>query len=168
MAQNVRPGRYDSRYHQLVDPPENDAERARTAVARDDLLLTIVGANTGDLCRVDFEPADHYVCQSVALLRLADPTLALVIEAFFANEFGRKLQMEEMIYGAGRPHLNFDQIKELAVPIAPASERPELHRVLIDLSFGIKAASEEMVDLAPASATLRQSIFAAAFRGELA
>ena len=167
MAQNVRAGRYDSRFHQRVDPPANDAERARTAVLRDDLLLTIVGANTGDLCRVDFEPADHYVCQSVALLRLADPTLAPVIEAFFANEFGRKLQMEEMIYGAGRPHLSFDQIKELAVPIAPASERPELRRVLANLSSGIEAASKEMVDLTPASATLRQAILAAAFRGTL-
>ena len=167
MAQNVRPGRYDNRFHQLVDPPENDAERTRTGVVRDDLLLTIVGANTGDLCRVDFEPSGHYVCQSVALMRLADPSLAPIIEAFFANDFGRKLQMEKMIYGAGRPHLSFDQIKALVVPIAPVAERGELGRALRELSLGVEAASEEIVDLTPAVATFRQAILAAAFRGDL-
>lgn len=167
MAQNVRPGRYDDRMRQFVGPPANDPERHRTRVARDDLLLTIVGANTGDLCQVKFEPADHYVCQSVALLRPEIGLLGSLVEIFFSTPFGRALQMNKMIYGAGRPHLSFDDIRKLAVPIPPAEEIPAI----------LSAASEALSDTssttaveaaAGSAALLRQSILAAAFRGELA
>jgi len=167
MAQNVRPGRYDGRFHQPVDPPEGDVERIRTAVARDDLLLTIVGANTGDLCRFDRNPDNHYVCQSVALLRLQDCSLASIVEAFFANDFGKKLQMEEMIYGAGRPHLSFDQIKLLAVPVPPSAEREQITQALQAIMSEVDAVLTDVPEPETLSATLRQSILAAAFRGDL-
>lgn len=168
MAQNVRPGRFDPTFRQLVDPPEGDAERARTAVKRNDLLLTIVGANTGDLCRFNIEPDEHYVCQSVALLRLGESSLAGIIEAFFNNDFGRRLQMENMIYGAGRPHLSFDQIKEMAVPVPPEAERLEIDTILERVMSEAGAGSDDIAAIGSMPATLRQSILAAAFRGELA
>jgi type I restriction enzyme S subunit len=55
MAQNIRPGRYNHAYVKHVAPPVGDPETARTRVKKDDLLVTIVGANTGDVCRVDFD-----------------------------------------------------------------------------------------------------------------
>lgn len=167
MAQNVRPGRYDFRTKQLVDPPTDDPERIRTAVARDDLLLTIVGANTGDLCRVAFDPIDHFVCQSVALLRPHPLVSAELIEAFFAGSYGRQLQMEKMIYGQGRPHLSFDQIRSLAVPLPPPDEVPSVLSAMKPVGTIFRKTSEELDEAGSASATLRQSILAAAFRGEL-
>jgi type I restriction enzyme, S subunit len=163
MAQNVRAGRYDSSFRQFVDPPEDDPERRRTQVRRNDLLLTIVGANTGDLCQVRFEPQEHYVCQSVALLRPVDPDLGAVAELFLASRFGRALQMGRLIYGAGRPHLSFDQIKSLAVPIPPPEEIPEVLQAARSM---LGDQQTPMLD-GVAPATLRQSILAAAFRGDL-
>lgn len=167
MAQNVRAGFFDGGFVQLVDPPENDPERRRTRVRRGDLLLTIVGANTGDLCRINFEPEDHYVCQSVALLRPVADWIGELCEFFFAGSFGRKLQMEKLIYGAGRPHLSFDQIRSLAVPIPPVAEAGKVIEE-------VRAIRDEVADLsqrlqAPSAAPeqLRQSVLAAAFRGEL-
>lgn len=166
MAQNVRPGRYDDRMRQLVGPPANDPERHRTRVARDDLLLTIVGANTGDLCQVKFEPADHYVCQSVALLRPEVGLLGSLVEIFFSTQFGRALQMNRMIYGAGRPHLSFDDIRKLAVPIPPAQEIPAI-LAAADEALSDGSSSTALKAAAASSTLLRQSILSAAFRGEL-
>lgn len=168
MAQNVRRGRYDQSFVQTIDPPKEDPERRRTKVRRDDLLLTIVGANTGDLCRLDFDPVDYYVCQSVALLRLVEPALANFVEAFFAGSYGRGLQMEKWIYGAGRPHLSFDQIQSLCVPLPPLLELPQITanlKPIIDQFEGLVAA---VANDGATSSTLRQSILAAAFRGDLA
>jgi type I restriction enzyme S subunit len=163
MAQNVRRGRYDDRFVQLVDPPLDDPERRRTQVRHGDLLLTIVGANTGDLCQVNFDPQDHFVCQSVALLRPIDPLVGGLIELFFTSAYGRALQMDGCIYGAGRPHLSFDQIKGLAVPLPPPDEAAEIIRRVAEQVGHAPTAMLGEVD--PSS--LRQSILAAAFRGDL-
>jgi type I restriction enzyme S subunit len=163
MAQNVRQARFDPTFRQAVDPPEDDPERTRTQIKRGDLLLTIVGANTGDLCRVDFDPIDHFVCQSVALLRPWNSITGPITELYFASEIGRRLQMQGMIYGAGRPHLNFDQIRSLAVPVVPAEEAREI-RVQLDATLSDLHTSEiEDTNIT----ALRQAILAAAFRGEL-
>ena len=52
MAQNVRPGHFDMGFRQKVNPPAADSSCERSLVACDDLLVTIVGANTGNVCRV--------------------------------------------------------------------------------------------------------------------
>jgi len=69
MAQNIRMGKLDLSHRQRVDPPEDDRDRVRSQVQPNDLLVTIVGANTGDICKVPRALSQHYVCQSVALMR---------------------------------------------------------------------------------------------------
>lgn len=164
MAQNVRRGRYDPSFRQVVGPPADHRDRRRTKVERGDLLLTIVGANTGDICQIRHDVEDHFVCQSVALLRPEVPTTALLAELFLASNFGRTLQMEKLIYGAGRPHLNFDQIRSLAVPLAPNAEAQHLVSRQNKLD---KELSELRVGMASMADELRQSVLSAAFRGTL-
>jgi type I restriction enzyme, S subunit len=53
MAQNVRRLHFDQSYRLCVAPPENDRDRERSQVKQGDILVTIVGANTGDVCSVD-------------------------------------------------------------------------------------------------------------------
>ncbi len=52
MAGNVRMGKLDLAKRQAVDPPPDHRDRKRSQVEPNDLLVTIVGANTGDVCRV--------------------------------------------------------------------------------------------------------------------
>ncbi len=66
LAQNVRPMRLDLSERQSVAAPQGNAETERTRVCVSDLLITIVGAKTGDVCRVPSELKDHFVCQSVS------------------------------------------------------------------------------------------------------
>lgn len=167
MAQNVRMGRLDRSYRQAVDPPADHRDRRRSQVNVDDLLVTIVGANTGDVCRIDEELPEHYVCQSVALMRPVIGPIAPWLEAWFTAPSGAQAQFSKVIYGAGRPHLSFEQLETTSIALPPIAEQ----------ELGIEAA-EEYVSHVEAMATeverglaragrLRQAILKAAFTGDL-
>ena len=128
MAQNVRPLRFDSLPVIRVAPPVGDRDKARSEIKKDDLLVTIVGANTGDVCRVPADFPDYYVCQSVALLRPAVPETSRYIEYFLGSEEHGREQFNEFGYGQGRPHLSFDQLRSTAVFLPPLSEQKEIVR----------------------------------------
>ena len=167
MAQNVRAGRYDGSVIQRVDPPMDNAETERTRVQVDDILVTIVGANTGDVCRFPLDSETHYVCQSVALMRLACPEYARFVELYFQSRSGGQRQYERYIYGAGRPHLSFEQIKQTVVPIPDPREAAQIVRT-VDKVFAELDATETILDVELArSKSLQQSILNAAFSGQL-
>ena len=167
MAQNIRPMRFDSSYRLAVAPPENDRDRARSEVFKEDLLVTIVGANTGDSCRVPLELREHYVCQSVALMRPVLPSTSPFLEVFL-NSTGHGLaQYKKWIYGEGRPHLSFDHLRETLVCLPPLAEQQEIVR-RVEALFKTADALEARYHTAKTYVDkLTQSILAKAFRGEL-
>jgi type I restriction enzyme S subunit len=167
MAQNVRPGEFNRNYVKNVDPPLHLADVERSRVCKDDILLTIVGANTGDVCRVDFEPNNYFVCQSVALLRPAFKWISRYLEMYLIAPDGGRAEMNKYIYGAGRPHLSFDQIESIAVPLPPTSEIDEILRRVSDALVAADDAEKELDDEAADAARLKQSILKAAFEGHL-
>ncbi len=126
LAQNVRPMHLDLTERQSVAAPKGDAEAERTRVRVDDLLVTIVGAKTGDACRVPVELADHYVCQSVAMLRPIVPYCAKFVEIFVASPENGQAQWKRYIYGQGRPHLSFEQLRMTAIPLPPLPEQQRI------------------------------------------
>ena len=167
MAQNVRPGRFTPVPRQLVDPPANDPERERTRVKRDDILVTIVGANTGNACRVNADLTDNYVCQSVGLLRPVVPELAAFIETYMTSSAGGQAAFKQVMYGAGRPHLSFDQLRALPIPIPPLSEQSQ---IAVELSnHVVDDGHDEICGTGSERRTtdLRRSILHAAFSGRL-
>lgn len=167
MAQNVRPLRFDSSFRQGVSPPHDDRDRARTRVLANDLLITIVGANTGDACRVPYELTNHFVCQSVALLRPNERCSAEYLElALNSPEYGQ-LHFRERMYGQGRPHLSFADLRSTPIPLPSLEEQRNIvHRTHSLLAFAdslearLKKATAQVEQLT-------QSILAKAFRGEL-
>ncbi len=168
MAQNVRPGRYNHDYKKNVDPPEHLKDVERSRIQKNDLLITIVGANTGDVCRVNFEARDFFVCQSVALMRPVAAQLSEYMEMYLIAPDGGRREMEKVIYGAGRPHLSFDQIEALPIPIPPPSETAEILRRVAQ-ALAAHADTLALLDAEAADAArLKQSILKAAFEGRLA
>jgi type I restriction enzyme S subunit len=128
MAQNVRPLRFDRSYRLAVAPPGNDRDRARSEVLKNDLLVTIVGANTGDSCRVPEELREHYVCQSVALMRPVLPETSRFLELYLNSSGHGLAEYKKWIYGEGRPHLSFDHLREMLVCLPPLPEQQEIVR----------------------------------------
>lgn len=167
MAQNVRPMRFDLSEKFLVDPPLDSPDAIRSEVEKDDVLITIVGANTGDVCRFPSDEDRHYVCQSVALLRLADVALSPFVEIFLASKGAGRDQLEKFIYGAGRPHLSFEQLRSVVVPIPSLDEQAEIMQRVSEKLDEIKQVDSACKAELTRSAALRQSILKDAFAGKL-
>lgn len=167
MAQNVRPGRLDWSFRQSVDPPDGDASRERSQIERGDLLVAIVGANTGDAGPVVEERPEHYVCQSVALVRPVDARLTPYLNLWFNSPQHGRRYFEECLYGAGRPHLSFSQLKSAPVAMPTLAEQDEivrrteaLLRIANKMSARVEIAGHRV-------ASSCQAVLAKAFRGEL-
>lgn len=167
MAQNVRAWRPDFSFRQFVDPPLGDRDRARSEVKKDDLLVTIVGANTGQVCRIDTELDSHFVCQSVALLRLVQADSSEYVNAVLNSEGHGQLQFREMNYGAGRPHLSFDQLESVRIPLPPFEEQLEIVKQVESALTATKQMESEFVHLRRQAAAQRQNVLRAAFTGQL-
>jgi type I restriction enzyme S subunit len=167
MAQNVRPLFFDRSYRLAVDPPAADRDRERSQVKQHDILVTIVGANTGDVCRVCGPVEQSYVCQSVALIRPAMAEVSPFLELYLSSPLHGQAQYKNWIYGEGRPHLSFDQLRETAVLVPSLEEQKEIIR-RVEALFKLADAIEKRVEAATKRADkLTQAILGKAFRGEL-
>ncbi|WP_216593340.1 restriction endonuclease subunit S [Cyanobium gracile] len=166
MAQNVRPGFLDLTHKQFVDPPLEDTSCERSQVRANDLLVTIVGANTGDVCRVPVELSRHYVCQSVALMRPVEPSSSHYIH-FYLNSAAGQAAYANFMYGQGRPHLSFDNLRETVIPLPPLGEQIRIHEVIEQkLSVAEEVSGSIFIELLRCT-RLRQSILKWAFEGRL-
>ncbi|MBL4848995.1 MAG: restriction endonuclease subunit S [Planctomycetes bacterium] len=167
MAQNVRPLRLDLGFRQAVDPPKDDSDCRRSQVEPGDLLATIVGANAGDVCRVATALPEHYVCQSVALLRPVVPVMAEFIEFYLNSEQDGRAQWNHYMYGQGRPHLSFDQIRMTVVPLPPLDEQEQIVERVHERLARLPGLEGALPPILSRLERLEQSILANAFRGEL-
>lgn len=167
MAQNVRPMRFDLSERFRVDPPKDGPDAVRSEVQQNDLLITIVGANTGDVCRFPSSEREHYVCQSVALIRLTLPELASFVEFYLSGKGAGRDQLDKHIYGAGRPHLSFEQLRSVAIPLPPAAERAELIERISAALSELQVMEDACAQAHARSTALRQSILKDAFSGKL-
>jgi type I restriction enzyme, S subunit len=167
LAQNVRPMRLDLSERQTVDAPKMDAETERTRVQRDDILITIVGARTGDVCRIPIDLEEHFVCQSVALIRPVLPESAKFLELYLASQEDGQAQWKRYMYGQGRPHLSFEQVRMTAIPFPPLAEQI---RIVAEVERRLSVVEELEATISTnlqRAGRLRQSILQKAFTGDL-
>lgn len=167
MAQNVRMGHLDRSYRQAVNPPPDHRDRKRSQVEEHDLLVTIVGANTGDVCRVPERFPEHYVCQSVALMRPVLGDSSPWLEVWFTAPTGAQRQFKEFIYGAGRPHLGFEHLEQTLVALPPLDEQSAVIEAATEKLSQIDALEAEVARGLARAGRLRQAILKAAFEGRL-
>lgn len=158
-AQNIRTDALVTADLARVRQPAGDAE-ARTRVKRDDLLITITGANVTKAAHVAEEIGEAFVSQHVGLCRPVLPELAGFLHlAVISEGVGRK-QLSAAAYGAGKPGLNLLDLARLALPLPPRAEQAEIMRRVT------KAVEMSLPPLEEAT-NLRQSVLHAAFSGRL-
>lgn len=114
---------------QRVQPPLG-SEGVRTKVQRDDLLICITGALTGNVVLVDVDLPTAYVNQHVALVR---PKKNQVLPRFIAyclhSRIGQS-QFKTTEYGGTKQGLGLDDVKNVWVPIPTYSEQENLVKAL--------------------------------------
>ena len=149
-----------------VQPPDS-AEGRRTRVQQSDLLVTITGANVTKSALVNLELAEAYVSQHVALARPVDPATAPFLVFWTISPAHGRAKLTNDAYGAGKPGLNLDNIREMLVALPPIAEQQEIV-LRVEALFALADTIERRVETGTAQAErLTQSILAQAFRGEL-
>jgi type I restriction enzyme S subunit len=165
-AQNLKTDRLELDDVAYVELP-SATEGLRTRVSRDDILVTITGANVTRSAQVDLDLAEAYVNQHVGLVRLADPRLSdFVFLVVVCPTHGRK-QLKAAAYGAGKPGLNLNDLASVLVPL-PSLEEQCLITARVQEALSEAENAFAIIERArPQADTLGQSILKAAFEGRL-
>lgn len=161
-AANLNRDRLDLSEIAFVRVP-NNSEGARTRVKQGDFLITITGANVTKCGVVEQELEDAYVSQHVGLVRPVHNEIGKYLYLWSRAYGGGKQYLEDAAYGAGKPGLNLPNIYEMVVALPPFAEIAEI-QVLAQQAQDRVPKEDFIGDL---GRQLRQSILAAAFRGEL-
>jgi type I restriction enzyme S subunit len=149
-----------------VRPPEN-SEGIRTQVRRDDLLITITGANVGKAALIDVEVPEAYVSQHVGLIRFADTRLVPFAYIYITSPEDGRRHLLASAYGAGKPGLNLEILRQLAIPLPPLAEQTKItNEVHGRLRAADKLAKALEQQLNRARAT-RESLLRESFAGHL-
>jgi type I restriction enzyme S subunit len=113
------------------------------------------------------EQPEHYVCQSVALMRPLRTCLSGYLELYLVSEENGQRQYKRYIYGAGRPHLSFDQLKMTSILLPSQLEQ---YQIISEVERRLSIADEIEASLdteLKRAERLRQSILKRAFEGKL-
>ena len=165
-AQNIKGDRLELEDVAHVQPPVG-SEGERTKMQVGDLLVTITGANVTKAALVDRDIGAAYVNQHVALARPVMPQLGRYLHLWMLSELHGRRKLLHEAYGAGRPGLNLDNLRETPVGLPPLGEQIEIaNRVdrLLEMSTRVERATEAAEsDITKSS----QAALAKAFRGEL-
>jgi type I restriction enzyme, S subunit len=142
-------------------------EGTRTRVKSGDLLVTITGANVTKTASVLMDLGEAYVSQHVGLVRPILTESSAFLHAWIVSPANGRRRLERVAYGAGKPGLNLDNLRELPVALPPLSEQ---RRILAEVERLLSVADEVertcRAQLARAQ-RLRQSVLRHAFEGKL-
>jgi type I restriction enzyme S subunit len=149
-----------------VRPPQG-SEGARTRVMQFDILVTITGANVTKTALVRDVLPEAYVSQHVALVRLADAELAPWVHLWLVSPGHGRRQLLDLAYGAGKPGLNLDNVREVSIRLPPRDEQAEITE-RVRVLFSLADVIERRISGALAQTEkLPQAILSRAFAGEL-
>ncbi len=134
----------------------DDVEGTRTRVTRDDILITITGANVGKAAHVNRDVPEAYVSQHVALVRLRDTSEARWVHRWLVSPWNGRGQLLASSYG-DKPGLNLNQVKSVVIDLPPPGERETILelvesklRLCDDLEAKLHRAETTAVKLAEA------------------
>lgn len=147
----------------------DSVEGKRTRIKRNDLLITITGANVGKCAHVDLDIPEAYVSQSVALVRLVDEAIAKFVQRQLISPSlsGDKTLLQESAYGIGRPVLNLSNVREIPIALPPLPEQKRIADKLDTLLARIDACRDRLDRLPNIIKLFRRSVLTAAMSGKL-
>ena len=134
---------------------------------RQDLLVTITGANVTKTAIEELGLEDAYVSQHVALVRPVDTQLSRYIHLCVVCPSHGRRKLEKDAYGAGKPGLNLDNIRSLSIPIPAAVEIDAIMERAAKLLDASKRLESTASTNAERGSRLRQCILKSAFEGRL-
>jgi type I restriction enzyme, S subunit len=152
-TQNIKTDELNLDDAAFVKLPEK-VEGVRSQVQKDDILITITGANVTKAARVKSQFPEAYVSQHIALTRPRWSEMSEWIHLCFISHGAARGELERLAYG-DKPGLNLNHIRGIQIPIPPRKEqnrilaKVDLLMVLCDtLEAKLRKASEVQEQLA--------------------
>jgi type I restriction enzyme S subunit len=145
----------------------NGAEGIRTRVQNNDLLVTITGANVTKTALVQRLYDEAYVSQHVGLVRPVIKSTAHFLYYWVISPLHGRRQLEKDAYGAGKPGLNLDDLRQLPVALPPLDEQIRIIAELEQRMDIVDVLEDSIVNALKRAVRLRQSILRRAFEGTL-
>jgi type I restriction enzyme S subunit len=108
----------------FVDLPKS-SEGMRAKVLKDDILITITGANVTKSARVEEQISEAYVSQHIALTRPRWSKMSEWLHLCFISHGSARGTLEQLAYG-DKPGLNLNNIRDLVLPIPPLAEQSRI------------------------------------------
>lgn len=142
----------------------HDYERSR--LAGGDVLLSIVGT-IGKVAIVPPGLAGANITQSSARIRPGPAAIEGRYLRFALKSPQLVSQYDKVRLGTGVPRLNIAHVRDLDVPVAPLNEQKRIVAKIEALQARSDAAKEALDAIPPLLEKFRQSVLAAAFRGDL-
>jgi len=133
-------------YIQHVQPPSG-AEGERTRVLKDDLLICITGALTGNVVHVDEEPpGPSFVNQHVAIVRVRRTEVEPRLLAFTLRSGIGQSQLKTSEYGGTKQGLGLGNLKDVYFPLPPRQDQLKITAYLDSKLKGFNTATTRLLD----------------------
>lgn len=146
--------------------PEIARKYRRASLEPGDVLLSIVGT-IGKVAIVPPELRGANITQSSCRIRPASAVLHHAFLAWFLRSPVARSAYDETRLGTGVPRLNIGQVREFPIALPPLNEQRRIVAKIDALMARSRRAKESLDAIPPLLERLRQSILAAAFRGDL-
>ena len=167
-AQNVRMG-YLSTENLLYIDNETSETLPRSALTKECILVTFIGAGIGDICIFD-QKCRFHLAPNVAKVEFfcgGNEELNTKYALYYLLSPYGQHEIFKNMKATAQPSLSMETIRDIIIPIPDKEEQTEIVRILDSLFAKEQQAKEaaevvlEKIDL------LKKSILARAFRGEL-
>ena len=151
----------DIQYVSLPDKTEGQ----RSRVKKGDILISIT-ADVGMVACIKTDMEEAYINQHVALARPVEEVYSEFIAWYFVSDVGLK-QLQNMQRGATKVGLTLKDIKSVKLKMPQIEEQQEIVRLLDNLLSREQSTVTACEEALTTIDTLKKSILARAFRGEL-
>ncbi|MGP5562322.1 restriction endonuclease subunit S [Vreelandella alkaliphila] len=142
-------------------------EGMRTRLQKNDVLLTITGANVGKCALVKKELDEAYVSQHVSLIRPSTLVSSHYIHLNLITPTGGRKYLDDLAYGAGKPGLNLQQIASTPIPLPPLNEQNVLYETIYTSLDALEIQNQAIRSQLKTTEAQRKNILKSAFSGQL-
>ena len=167
-AQNVRMG-YLSTENLLYIDNETSETLSRSALTKECILVTFIGAGIGDVCIFD-QKCRFHLAPNVAKVEFfcgGNEELNTKYALYYLLSPYGQHEIFKNMKATAQPSLSMETIRDIIIPIPDKEEQAEIVRILDSLFAKEQQAKEAAEAVLEKIDLLKKSILARAFRGEL-
>ena len=139
-----------------VDLPTS-AEGMRAQILKEDILITITGANVTKAARVEEQIPEAYVSQHIALTRPRWSGMSKWLHLCFISHGAARGTLEQLAYG-DKPGLNLNNIRDLILPIPPLAEQRRIVAKVDQLMALVDQLETQLSEARAKSAALLEAV----------